>query len=82
MEVLVFVSRDRFQRPKWQDSIQLRTFEQFADFPEVVKESFFLYLSQEEFQQREKCIEMLKRLMKVPKIALQDSSAMVCRAER
>ena len=36
------------------------------------KESFFLYLFWEEFQQREKCIDMLKLLMKVPKTVLQD----------
>ena len=55
-----------------QDSIQQRTFEQFADFPEVGKGVFFLYLSREEFLQREKCIEMLKQLMNVSKTVLQD----------
>ena len=55
-----------------QDSIHQRAFEQFADFPEVGKEPFFLYLFWQEFQQREKCIEMLKQLMNVPKTVLQD----------
>ena len=38
---------------------------------EVVKESFFLFLSRDEFQQREKCIEMLEQLM-MPRAVLQD----------
>ena len=88
VEVSVFVSRDRIQRLALeqhagfseavegsvikvvpQDSIQQRIFEQSADFQE---DSFFLYLSREEFQQREKCVEMLQQLMKVPKTVLQD----------
>ena len=61
-----------------QDSIQQRTFEQFADFPEVVKDSFFWFLSRDEFQQRETCIEMSEQLMNVLKTVLQDGGQRWC----